>query len=236
MLVSEFCADNKAGHRDDSYVVKTASQRSGGTSLLELVSPDHCALLLQEMQRGVVESGSVLTALADAAKTMELVERAATLVDAARRAGVVVVHCTAENLRDGFGANRNARLFAVARKAGMDNSPGSESSQPVAALGPELGDVVLPRYHGLSPMSGSALDSLLRNSGITTVVVVGVSINVAIPNLVFDAVNRSYQVVVVADAVAGIPVEYTRQVIDHSLSLVATIVTTSELSDVWRKT
>jgi nicotinamidase-related amidase len=154
-------------------------------------------------------------------------------VKAARAAEVTVVHCTAENLPGEFGGNRNARVFVAARQAGMENAPGSDSVRPVPELGPEPGDVVLPRYHGLSPMTGSPLDSLLRNDGVTTVVVVGVSLNVAIPNLVFDAVNRAYQVVVVSDAVAGVPVEYGRQVLDHSLSLVATLASTGELVEAW---
>jgi nicotinamidase-related amidase len=82
-------------------------------------------------------------------------------------------------------------------------------------------------------MTGSPLDSLLRNDGVTTVVVVGVSLNVAIPNLVFDAVNRAYQVVVVTDAVVGVPVEYGRQVLDHSLALVATLASTDEVMKAW---
>ena len=43
------------------------------------------------------------------------------------------------------------------------------------------GDVVLPRYHGLSPLTGGPLDSLLRNDGVGTIVVAGVSLNLAIP-------------------------------------------------------
>jgi biuret amidohydrolase len=201
--------------------------------LAQLVVPDRCALLIQEMQRGVVGPGSGLPALAEAAAETGLIQHAVQVVDAARRIGVKVVHCTAENLKDGFGINNNARLFAMARRAGMENEPGSQSVQPLAALGPESGDLVLPRYHGLSPMSGSALDQLLRNSGIVTVIVVGVSLNIAIPNLVFDAVNRSYQVVVVSDAVVGTPVGYGDQVVAHTLSLVASVVTTKELVRAW---
>jgi nicotinamidase-related amidase len=144
-----------------------------------------------------------------------------------------VVHCTAENLPGGFGANRNSRLFAAARKAGMVHAPGTDAVQPVAELEPMTGDIVLPRYHGLSPMTGSPLDSLLRNAGVGTVVVVGVSLNLAIPNLVFDAVNRSYQAVVVSDAVVGTPLDYGVQVLTHTLSLVATLASTAELVDAW---
>lgn len=171
--------------------------------------------------------------MAEAGAGIGLIDQVAAVVKAARRARVTVVHCTAENLPGGFGVNRNARVFAAARKAGMENAPGSESVRPVPELGPEPGDVVLPRFHGLSPMTGSPLDTLLRNQGVTTVVVVGVSLNVAIPNLVFDAVNRSYQVVVVSDAVVGVPVDYGLQVLANTLSLVATLASTDEVIAAW---
>jgi biuret amidohydrolase len=204
--------------------------------LAQLVAPSHAAVLVQEMQRGVVGAASGLPALAEAGDSIGLIDQVTAVVKAARTAGVSVVHCTAENLPGGFGVNRNARVFVAARKAGMENAPGSDSVRPVPELGPEPGDVVLPRLHGLSPMTGSPLDNLLRNDGVTTVVVVGVSLNVAIPNLVFDAVNRSYQVVVVSDAVVGVPVEYGRQVVANSLSLVATVASTDEVVEAWTPT
>jgi nicotinamidase-related amidase len=209
--------------------------RRKAARLAQLVAPSTSAVLIQEMQQGVVGRASGLPALAEAGASIGLIDQVAAVVRAARTAGVTVVHCTAENLPAEFGANRNARVFGAARQAGMENAPGSESVRPIPEVGPEPGDLVLPRYHGLSPMTGSPLDSLLRNDGVTTVVVVGVSLNVAIPNLVFDAVNRSYQVVVVADAVVGVPVEYGRQVVAHTLSLVATLASTDEVVEAWTK-
>ena len=206
---------------------------SGRPPLSRLVTPDSCAVLVQELQNGVVGGEAALPALADAVRTTGVIERAASLLGAARRAGIPVIHCTAENLPDGFGANHNARLFDRARRLGLENRRGSPSVAPVTPLGPTDSDLVLPRFHGLSPLTGSPLDSLLRNEGVESLVVLGVSLNLAIPNLVFDAVNRSYRVVLVADAVAGVPVEYGRQVIEHSLSLVATVTTTDELIEAW---
>ena len=190
------------------------------------------ALVLQEVQNGVVGPESSFAALADAAAEVGVIPNSTRLALAAREAGVPVIHATAENLPDGFGVNTNARLFAGARKAGAANAPGTTSVQPVAGLAAD-GDVVLPRYHGLSPLTGGPLDSLLRNQGITTVVIAGVSLNVAILNLVFDAVNRAYQVVVVSDAVAGIPVEYGESVLKNSIALLATLATTDEVVDIW---
>jgi nicotinamidase-related amidase len=201
-------------------------------ALEELVHPDRTALVFQELQRGVVGEESALPALAEAAREVGVIANALRLAPAARAAGVPVIHATAENLPGGFGVNRNARLFAGTRRAGGENAPQSSSVEPMPGLY-EQGDLVLPRYHGLSPMTGGPLDSLLRNSGITTVVVAGVSLNVAIPNLVFDSVNRSYQVIVVADAVAGTPRDYGDQVIENCLRLLATMASTEEVMKAW---
>ncbi len=214
-------------------MTESSAAKKKADRLAHLVAPPRSAVLVQEMQQGVVGTESRLPALAEAGASIGLTANVATVVGAARTAGVTVVHCTAENLPAGFGANRNARLFAAVRKGGMENAPDSASVRPIPEVGPEPGDVVLPRYHGLSPLTGSPLDSLLRNEGVSTLVVVGVSLNVAIPNLVFDAVNRSYQVVVVSDAVAGIPVEYGVQVVTHTLSLIATVASTEELLEAW---
>jgi biuret amidohydrolase len=180
-----------------------------------------------------VGSMSGLPELARAATESSLIPNAQRVVRAARHVGVPVVHCTAATLPNAFGSNTNARLFAAARKSGMDNLRRSDSVKPIAVLGPVDPDVVLPRFHGLSPLTGSALDSLLRNRGVRTLIVMGVSLNIAIPNLVFDAVNRAYQVIVVSDAVAGVPLDYGREVIEHSLSLVSTLSTSLEVPSVW---
>ena len=73
------------------------------------------------------------------------------------------------------------------------------------------------------PSPGTDVDALLRNLGCRTLIVTGVSANVAIPNAVFDAVNLGYTVVVPADAIAGVPADYTPAMIRNTLALVATV-------------
>jgi nicotinamidase-related amidase len=203
-------------------------------ALEELVDPAHTALVLQEVQNGVVGDESTLPALAAAAAATGLVERCAELAQRARAVGVPVFHCTAETRADRKGANSNARLFAGARKAPVVLLPGSRAVQPVDAVGVEEGDVVLPRYQGLGPMSGSQLDPMLRNLGVTTIVAAGVSVNVALLNLAFDAVNRGYQVVMPRDAIAGVPADYADGVIDNTLALVCTIIPSESVIAAWR--
>ncbi len=201
-------------------------------SLSELVEPGRCALLLQEVQEGVVGPTSGLPELAAAAVAVDMVSTLKTLASAARGAGVPIVHCTAADMPRGFGANHNARLFAAARRGSTLGEPDGSQVQPVSGLLGE-GDLVVPRFHGLSPLTGAQLDTLLRHEGITTLVITGVSLNVAIQNLVFDAINRSYQAVVVTDAVVGVPIEYGHDVLRYSLRPLATLVTAADLTEVW---
>jgi nicotinamidase-related amidase len=179
----------------------------------------------------VVGERSALPALAEAAAPM--VERLAVLCAAARTAGVPVIHATASRRADGAGSNTNARLFLAVRKSPVALLPGSEASQVVEALGPEPEDLVLNRLHGLNPMAGTDLDPILRNLGVTTLIVTGVSVNVAVTNLVMDAVNHGYQVVVPRDGVCGLPQAYADAVIDNTLSLLATVTTVDDLVAAW---
>jgi len=134
---------------------------------------------------------------------------------------------------DGLGSNDNARIFGAARKAPVALTPGSEAVEVIDEIGVEAGDVVLSRFHGVGPMAGTDLDPVLRNLGATTIVAIGVSVNVGMTNLVMDAVNAGYRVVMPRDAVAGVPEEYANAMIDNTLSLLATVVTTDDLLEVW---
>jgi len=201
--------------------------------LAALVAPAHTALVLQEVQNGVVGSPSVLPALAESAAAVDLVAHCAQLAHAARAAGITVVHCTAETRDDGRGANRNARLFLGVKHAPVKLSPGSTAVEVPAEIGVDPADIVLARYHGLGPMTGTQLDPILRNLGVSTIVGVGVSLNVGMTNLAFDGVNRGYQVVIPRDAVAGVPTSYGDAVLDNTLNVIATLTTTADILGIW---
>ncbi|WP_421119005.1 cysteine hydrolase [Aquihabitans daechungensis] len=203
-------------------------------SLASLVVPGSTAIITSEVQNGVVGERSALPALAEAA--VPVIVRLARLCSAARSAGVPVIHATASRRDDGAGSNTNARLFLAVRKSPVALRPGSWESEVVPELGPAPEDLVLNRLHGLSPMAGTDLDPVLRNLGVTTVIVTGVSVNVAITNLVMDAVNHGYQVVLPRDAVCGLPADYADAVIDHTLSLLATVTTVDDLVAAWART
>jgi len=201
-------------------------------SLSELVAPGHTALVTQECQNGVIGEQAVFPELALAARA-GMVGNVARLAKAARASGIPLVHCLALRRADGLGSSNNARIFGAARKSGVVLLPGSSAAEVVPEIGVEETDIVLTRYHGLGPMGGTDLDAVLRSLGATTVVGVGVSVNVGMTNFTMDAVNAGYQFVLPRDAVAGVPASYADAVIDNTLSLLATVVTTDDVVAAW---
>ena len=176
-----------------------------------------------------------LSALPELAKAAApVLANVARLCAAARAAGVRVIHCTAERRADAAGANTNARLFQYMAKM-EPMLPGSPRTEIVPEVELHPSDIVLPRLHGISPFQGTELDFVLRNLGVRTIVATGVSVNVAIQALTFDAVNSSYQVVIPRDAVAGTPPEYAEQVFEHTLRNVATVVEAEALLAAWSR-
>ncbi|MGV9456547.1 cysteine hydrolase [Streptomyces sp. NPDC003635] len=195
----------------------------------ELLDPASTVLLTVECQQGVVGPDSALPELAKEARSSGALANVARLVEASHACGLQVIHAIAERRPDGRGANRNARLFRAAERLPVQQLSGTTAVRVAAPIEVTEEDFVVRRLHGLSPIQGTDVDALLRNLGCRTLVVTGVSANVAIPSAVFDAVNRGYTAVVPTDAIAGVPSEYTPAMIRHTLALVATLTTTAEL-------
>lgn len=201
-------------------------------SLADLLAPSGVAVVTSECQQGVLGDPAVFPELAAIARETAL-PNVVRLVAAARAVDVPVVHALAVRRPDGRGASTNARLFAAAARAPVTLEPGSAAAALVPELAGDDRDLVSVRGHGLGPMAGTDLDALLRNLGVGTLVAVGVSVNVAVTNLVMDAVNLGYRVVLPRDAVAGVPAAYADEVVDRTLSLLATVCTTDEVVAAW---
>jgi biuret amidohydrolase len=201
------------------------------------VEPSRTAVLTMELQQGVVGSGALLPALVDEVQRVGLLDTVRRVCDAARAAGARVVHCTAVTRADGAGGARNCKIFALAdrRRREAGTSP-TQIGTPGAEVVPGLedpADIVVPRIHGMTPFTSTSLDQILRNLGVTTIVATGVSVNLGVLGMALTGLDLGYQVVIVRDAVAGVPADYAQAVLDNSLSMIATIVTSDELLAAW---
>ncbi|MEV7461178.1 cysteine hydrolase [Streptomyces rubiginosohelvolus] len=209
--------------------------RESHERLTALLDPATTVLLTVECQQGVVGPDSALPELAAAARSSGALANIARLVAAAHESGVQVMHAVAESRPDGRGGNRNARLFRAAARLPVQQHSGSTAVRVAPPIEVADEDLVVRRLHGLSPLAGTDVDPLLRNLGCRTLVVTGVSANIAIPNAVFDAVNLGYTALVPADAIAGVPAEYTPAMVRNTLALVATVTTTDAVLGGWKR-
>ena len=217
----------------------TTGSGRGAEALAALVDPASTAVLTMELQRGVVGPDAMMRALVEQVAAAGTVRAAADVCAAARAAGARVVHCVVHTRADGAGGAVNCRILGLAdrlrREQGIAPTlAGSEGARLVPELGEDPRDLVAVRGHGLTPFTSTSLDQTLRNLGVTTVVATGVSVNVGVTGLCLSAVDLGYQVVLVRDAVAGVPAGYAESAIEHSLAMVATVVTSSELLEAWR--
>ena len=207
--------------------------------LSALVTGREAAVLTMELQEGVVGAGALMRALVEEVERSGTRASAGRLCAAARVADVPVVHCVAENRPDGKGSTENCRIFAMNARMRRETGStpidqGSPGAALIAEIGPEPSDVVVSRIHGMTPFTSTSLDQILRNMGVRTLIVTGVSVNLGILGTVISAVDLGYNVVLARDAVCGVPREYSDAVIDNTLSLLATVVNVDDVVDAWR--
>jgi nicotinamidase-related amidase len=194
-----------------------------------IAEPARTAVVCVECQGGVLGEESMLPALRAAAQpVLPGIER---LLRGARQAGVRVVHATFEGSLGGS-EHAPAPLWRHFGPRSASWRPGHPATEVLPALlAPE--DLVLPRHHGLSPTWGTELLPVLRGFGVGTIVLVGVSLNVALPLTAGEAVHEGFRVVVPRDAVAATPAEYGEQVLANTVAMLARITTVDELLGAW---
>jgi nicotinamidase-related amidase len=183
------------------------------------------ALVVNELQNAIANPAHVDTPLAAQVTARGIVARINVLAAAFRAAGGPVIYCTiAARTPDWDGYLVNCALAARIKRTGklvLGTAGGALHDDLV--VGPS--DVVSNRSHGMAPFTGTTLDATLRGYGIDTVVLTGVSTNIALPGAATEAVALGYSVVLVEDCTAGATPETHRMQITEHLPLLATITT-----------
>jgi nicotinamidase-related amidase len=191
--------------------------------------PSATAVVCVECQNGVLGPASVLPQLA--ADSGDLVTNLRRLLDAARSAGIRVVHATYEGVIGGRHVG-TARIWRALGPATAEWAPGTEATGVLPDL-LSTTDLVLPRHHGLFPTLGSELLPVLDNLGVRSVVLTGVSLNLALPHTAGHTTQAGFDLVVPRDAVGGTPAAYGEQVLANTIALLGRITTVDELITEW---
>jgi len=196
-----------------------------------LASGERSALVILECQNGMTNPAYASnTGLAAQAAARGIIEAIAVLAADCRRVSVPVVHCTFVPRSDFAATRANCLLLGSLRKkaAVYEGRPEAEI-HPL--LTPQPDDFVIQRQHGLSAFHGTELEPVLRALGIQTVILAGVSTNIAIPGTSLEAVNRGFTVVIPEDCTAGAWREAHEFQVAHTLPLLATVTTSEAVRD-----
>jgi nicotinamidase-related amidase len=105
---------------------------------------------------------------------------------------------------------------------------GSWGAAPLEGLEPHADGPVLVRNR-MSAFNGNGLDALLRNLGVTSIVVAGVWTNMAVEHTVRDAADSGYPATLVTDATSSLNAEWHQAAISHALTNIANLATTAEV-------
>jgi nicotinamidase-related amidase len=189
------------------------------------------ALVISECQRGFVDpSLGFLGGLAQQVVERAMLPKIADLAATFRAAGRPVVHCTLVHRPDWAGVAARSKIVRAARRSGVAME-GDPSAEIAPELTPQAGDVVCQRQSGITLFHETGLDSILRVADIDTIVLVGVSTNLALFAAAVEAANRNYAVVVPEDCTAGASAETHEFAIVHSLPLLATVCTSGAIAE-----
>jgi nicotinamidase-related amidase len=194
------------------------------------IDPASTAVVTLEVQENLLQpETAMIPGLAAHAQATGLIDRLATLFASARRVGVPVVYVTDQRRDDGMGAPHNL-MVGRSMTAGRA-SPGH--GPIVSALTPRPEDISIRREQGMTGFYGTPLDAYLRNLGVRTVIITGVSANIAVNGTSIEAMNRGYRVVVPSDCIAGDPPEYVEQLLRYTIRNVALVAPVRGILDHW---
>jgi nicotinamidase-related amidase len=192
------------------------------TGTLTTIDPRHTALLVMDYQAGLVGRLS---------GAEDLLSRVADAIAAVRSHGGQIGYVRVAFDDSDFDAipahSMMAPTVAAAGRALHSDSPATAVHDSVA---PEPGDIVV-RKTRVGAFSTTDLHDQLRDRGITTLILAGISTSGVVLSTVRDAADRDYEVVVLADASAdpqpGIHDFLTEKIFPRQ----AHVITTAELKD-----
>jgi nicotinamidase-related amidase len=191
--------------------------------LLGPAEPGAVALVVIDMQVDFVRDGGWFGALGfDLSGIQAIVPTIRTLLDAARAVpGLRVIHTRQGNAADLSDlpatkleqSTRNGVPYGMAGEFGRGLVRGEPGWDLVEELQPLPTERVVEKP-GFSSFVGTDLDPWLKERGIRSLILTGVTANVCVLSTLYAAVDLGYDCLVVRDAVAGATPDTVRTVVD----------------------
>jgi nicotinamidase-related amidase len=188
----------------------------------------HAALVLVDLQNDNVHPDGAYASFgaADHAAKQNLLTHVGELLAWARTNRVPVVHNHIVSYPGHPFGGSNAPIFTM---IGPDSLRlGSWGAAPLEGLEPQEDEPLLLRNR-MSCFNGTNLDFMLRNIGITDVIVAGVWTNMAVEHTVRDAADHGYRALLAADATSSLSADWQHAAVSYALTNIAQITTTADV-------
>jgi nicotinamidase-related amidase len=185
------------------------------------VTPKTSALLVMDYQPGILgridDAGALVARAADAI---------ATVRRAGGHVGYVRVGFTDDEIASISPRNKMAAHIASAGAAMRADAP---ETQVDARIAPQPGDIVV-RKSRVGAFSTTDLAAQLRERGITTLILAGVSTSGVVLSTVRDAADHDYRLLVLADACADFDAEVHRVLLERVFPRQADVIEVTDLA------
>jgi gluconolactonase len=194
------------------------------------IDPARAALIIQDLQNDIIgEGGAFAESGAPAhARSQNVVENVKRLAEAARAAGMPVVHVWYVVDAGVRGLKLNAPLFQGVKEANA-LVRGTWGAAPVDGLERQEGDFVVEKMR-MNAFHGTTLDTLLRGLGAETIVITGAWTNMSIEHTARHGADAGYEVVVVSDGSSTINDEWQHAALNYALTNVCRTATAEEVA------
>jgi gluconolactonase len=187
------------------------------------LDPARAALVIQDMQNDVIIAGGAFAESGSPGHATEqhVVANVAALADAARAAGVPVLHVWYIVEEGATGLKLNAPLFqGVKDSNALVRS--TWGAAPADGLEPHAGDLIVEKMR-MSAWQGTRLESLLRGLGRDTVIVTGAWTNMSIEHTARTGADMGYDMIVVEDGCSSMNADWHDASINFALQNVCQV-------------
>ncbi|GAA3946604.1 cysteine hydrolase family protein [Actinoplanes auranticolor] len=172
------------------------------------LDPATTAVVLIEYQNEFVSEGGVLhNAVAPVMDKTGMLANTIALVDAARAAGVTIMHAPI-TFAPGYG-ELSRHPYGILKGVVDGNAfvAGTWGAAIVEDLTPAEGDILIEGKRGLDTFASTNLDFILRSRGITTVILAGFLTNCCVESTMRSAYENGYRVITLTDCTAATSAE-----------------------------
>jgi nicotinamidase-related amidase len=172
------------------------------------LDPAKTAIVLIEYQNEFTSDGGVLHgAVAPVMEKTGMLPKTVALVDAARAAGVTVMHAPI-TFAPGYG-ELSRHPYGILKGVVDGNAfvKGTWGAAIVDDLDPAEGDILIEGKRGLDTFASTNLDFILRSRGIDTVILAGFLTNCCVESTMRSAYENGYRVITLTDCTAATSLE-----------------------------